>query len=276
MSDLVEAAEWLFKHTDEARHIGQAAKALAESMSYEAEMVVTAQTLSEALSGARALKYTPVAANVMQKLHGADIYQSYFPGFAEDLQGWNSQHPMMAEIVTRERPQVIFDVGVWKGGSTLFLAELLRKAEIDGVVISVDTFLGSPEHWIPGTTLNRLMPRGNGQPLLYRQFLSNVVHRGMQGYVVPLPQTSINAAIILRRLEIQADMIHIDAAHEYEAVLQDARAYWPLLRPGGYLVGDDYHESWPGVVRGADEFAKEVGVKLEIQPPKWFVRKPTG
>ena len=31
-----------------------------------------------------------------------------------------------------------------------------------------------------------------------------------------------------------------DALHTYEAVLADLRAWWPRLRRGGLLSGDDY------------------------------------
>ena len=38
------------------------------------------------------------------------------------------------------------------------------------------------------------------------------------------------------------DVVHLDAAHEYENVLADIRKYWKLLRPGGILLGDDYSQ----------------------------------
>ena len=36
------------------------------------------------------------------------------------------------------------------------------------------------------------------------------------------------------------DWIYVDALHTYDAVLADLRAWWPKLRPGGLLSGDDY------------------------------------
>ena len=90
--------------------------------------------------------------------------------------------------------------------------------------------------------------------------------------VVPLPQTSDNAAVILRKLRLRPDLIHIDAAHEYEPVRRDLENYWALLRPGGILIGDDY--PWPGVKRAADEFAAAQGLPLEVSDPKWVLRKP--
>jgi len=68
--------------------------------------------------------------------------------------------------------------------------------------------------------------------------------------------------------------VHLDASNDYGAVLREARCYWDLLAPGGFLIGDDYHPTWPGVVRAAEEFAAEVGVALRIHSPKWVVQKP--
>lgn len=209
---------------------------------------------------------------VMQAIHGCDVYDGFVLDRPVDLQGWNSTDVVLDKLVQKHRPRVIIDVGVWKGASTLHFARLLRDGGIDGVVIAVDTFLGSPEHFdfekahLPG--------RVHGRPALYEQFLTNVVQSGLQEYVVPLPQTSTNAVAILSRLGISAGLVHIDAAHDYESVLYDARAYWALLGPGGILVGDDYTTAWPDVIRAADHFAAEVGCELVNANPKWVVRKP--
>ena len=220
------------------------------------------------------IQSNPVQQDLMHRIHGTDIYAGYVPTLSEDARGWNSEHPAFAEIIAAARPAVVIDVGVWKGGSTIHLAELLRQHAITGAVIAVDTFLGSLEHCNGESDPSVPVPRRHGMPLLYEQFLSNMVRRGVQDRVVPLPQTSSIACKLLRGLGVHAGLIHIDASHEYEDVLQDARSYWELLAPGGYLVGDDYHPYWPAVVMAADEFAAEKGVTLSDRSPKWIVRKP--
>lgn len=210
----------------------------------------------------------------MQALYSGDVYEGFMSSCAPDLQGWNRTEPILAELVAQHRPTVIVDVGVWKGASTIHFAELLHRNRIDGVVIAVDTFLGSPEHWRGGHEAQHIGRRWHGRPALYEQFLANVIDRDVAGYVVPMPQTSTNAAAILSRLGIQVDLVHIDAAHDYQSVIQDARAYWALLRPGGALVGDDYTSTWRDVMRAADQFVAEVGCDLTDANPKWIVRKP--
>ena len=211
--------------------------------------------------------------DIMRQIHNADIYAGFVPTLPEDLQGWNSHHDVFRDILGKGAATVV-DVGVWKGGSSIFLAELLKSQGTRGVVIAVDTFLGSPEHWIREAGMFHLIARRHGMPLLYEQFLTNVVRRGLQEYIVPLPQTSDAAAGILKHLGVRADVVHIDAAHEYDSVLRDARAYWDLLVPGGYLVGDDYVPMWNGVIRAANAFSIEVGVELVLAEPKWVLRKP--
>ncbi len=211
---------------------------------------------------------------IMRRLHGEDVYAGFVPTFAEDRQGWNSEHPVFDEIIRQTRPAVVIDVGVWKGASTLYLANLLQRNGIDGAVVAVDTFLGSVEHWDRSSGFAGLIPHRFGMPLLYDQFLSNVVRCGAWDRIVPLAQTSTTAGLLLARLGIQAGLIHIDASHEYEDVLRDARTYWQVLAPGGFLIGDDYAGDWPGVVRAANAFSTETAVPLKISAPKWIVQKP--
>jgi len=211
---------------------------------------------------------------VMRRVHGTNVYDGFVPTFAEDRQGWNSEHTSFDEIIRGLRPGIVIDVGAWKGGSTIHLANLLKQHAVRGTVIAVDTFLGSVEHWDRASGFAGLIPHRFGMPLLYEQFLSNVVRCGAQDRIIPLPQTSTNAAALLRRLGIQAGLIHLDASHDYEDVLQDARAYWDILTPGGFLVGDDYTPDWPSVIKAADQFAAEKTTQLLPSTPKWIVRKP--
>jgi hypothetical protein len=211
---------------------------------------------------------------IMENLYGHNIWDGFQPATVDtEVQGWNGRHPSLDRLISGGAAvgAIVVDVGVWKGQSTITIANAMRKAGIDGCVIAIDTFLGSFEHW---SGRNALFLRKNGLPDLYETFLSNVHAAELTGYIVPMPQTSSTAAMILARLQITASVVHIDAAHDYDEVLHDATAYWALLGPGGYLVGDDYHASWPGVVRAAGEFSARVGRPLAIDTPKWILQKP--
>jgi len=96
------------------------------------------------------------------------------------------------------------------------------------------------------------------------------------------------------------DYIYLDARHDYCAVKDDIKHYWPKLRPGGILGGHDYIdaqyavdklgpvEDWskcedgsshPEAVKGAvDEFRKQEGdlylYTSNEDFPSWYVQKP--
>ncbi|MBE9604626.1 class I SAM-dependent methyltransferase [Acetobacteraceae bacterium H6797] len=215
-----------------------------------------------------------LAKRISRRLHGGSAFDGFEPRLPLDLQGWNSQHPMLTRLVKELKPKVVVDVGVWKGASVAHFCKCLERFKVDGFVIAVDTFLGSPEHWDRSRSdgVYESLRMEHGWPGLYWQFMSNIAHLGFQDRVVPLAQSSENAAVILRRLALGIDLVHIDAAHEYEPVLADARRYWPLVNPGGALVGDDF--GWRGVKRAAMEFSAEIGIEMEVQGAKWVLRKP--
>lgn len=207
-------------------------------------------------------------------IHASNPYADFEPTIPKaDLQGWNGRHPALKRSVEEVEPSIIIDVGAWKGLSTSFLAKSAKELDLDTKVIAVDTWLGSPEHWSHTREDNIFahLKTKNGYPQLYYTFLSNMVYAGVSDMVVPLPQTSDNAYVILKKKKIKADLIHIDAAHEYEPVLKDARNFWELLNPGGILIGDDY--TWAGVAKAAHEFADSLGLEVEIDKPKWIIRK---
>lgn len=50
-----------------------------------------------------------------------------------------------------------------------------------------------------------------------------------------------------------ADFVFIDAGHSYHAAKADIAAWRPKVKPGGFLMGHDYHPKFPGVIRAVDE-----------------------
>jgi hypothetical protein len=301
MSDLDDKADWVLADGERAEEIGRAAQAVTIAMTVPSEVTEAGKRVARVVSTTvqqsavpaesgpvmQALieadrtasapigesKMTGHASFLMDQIHGTDVYAGFVPLLAADLQGWNSQHGCFRDIIGSIRPDTVIDVGVWKGGSTIFLANIMRDNCIDGAVIGVDSFLGSPDHSYKDSNVYGLIARQFGRPLLYEQFLANVIRYEAQGIIVPFAQSTENAAHVLLRLGVKAGLIHIDAAHDYESVLRDSRAYWELLVPGGYMVGDDYDPSWPGVVKAADQFAAELGLKIDNRPPKWILRK---
>jgi len=215
-----------------------------------------------------------MARQIYSFLHeAADVY-AIDRVLPEDREGWGSTHPIFDQVIRTQRPNLIIEVGTWKGGSALHMAECMTAADIDGEIVCVDSFLGSPEHWIM-PQLKSSMMMVNGRPRLYEQFLSNVNNAGLQKLITPFPAPANVAAQVLRHRRVQADLIYIDGAHDYASVRADLKAFWPLVRPGGTMIGDDFLTAWPGVVRAASEFAEQRGVPLGQSHGKWVLVKPS-
>ena len=193
----------------------------------------------------------------------------------KDLNGWSPGYEVYKGICDQAHGvQTIVEIGVWKGLSASHLANYL-KSQGGGVLFAVDTWTGNLHLWkrkIHDAITNLHLK--NGYPTVYWTFLSNMVHEGVSEYIIPFPVTSRMASEFFEEKKLQADVIHIDADHEYDDAKEDIALWWPLVRPCGILLGDDYSQSWPGVVKAVNEFAKDNNLKLQTDGFKWFVRKP--
>ena len=205
----------------------------------------------------RKSKVQPSRNELVAKLwRGRDPFSGFPQKLYElDTQGWGSTHNFLVQSFEELKPKLIVEIGVWKGASTIAMASRLRDLGLEGTVLAVDTWLGAWDHWINDEWFEHL-GWDHGYPSINRKFMANVVSAGLQDKVVPLPLDSLNSAQVLNHLQISVDMLHLDGAHDFESVAADLRVWWPLLRPGGLLIGDDYYEHthWPGVKQAFDEF----------------------
>jgi len=124
------------------------------------------------------------------------------------------------------------------------------------------------------------------QDLLYENTQKRLACFGERSVI--LRQTSVKAAEAFTAEQL--DFAYIDAQHTYEAVAKDMRIWFPKIKPGGILCGDDYIPDGLytfglfGVKRAVDEFAArrnlQVFISGEVSPdPKimafrsWFIVK---
>lgn len=52
------------------------------------------------------------------------------------------------------------------------------------------------------------------------------------------------------------DWAYVDGNHDYNSVKYDLDVSYRKVRKGGYILGHDYNNNFPGVVRAVDEFCK--------------------
>lgn len=118
----------------------------------------------------------------------------------------------------RGRIRDYLELGSWEGQSAVFAAWLFPEARITAV------------DWFSNEDANA-------------RFDLNT--RPFESRLEKIPGTTWD---VLNRLGAEGrrfDVIYIDADHRFDTVLLDTVLSWPLLRPGGYLIWDDYLWSAP-------------------------------
>jgi hypothetical protein len=186
-------------------------------------------------------------------------------------------HAVFEPVIDRLRPRIIIEVGSWKGSSALHIASLIKKKSISGIVLCVDTWLGTVNNMLqsndPVWGLGKYYQ--HGYPTLYYQFLANIIHSGLQNYILPLPTTSAIGARWFTAKGIQADLVYIDGSHEEDDVYQDIVNYWKLLKNNGIMVGDDWHLGGVGIICAVNKFSKDKGIKYQVSGSSWILQKTT-
>jgi predicted O-methyltransferase YrrM len=195
--------------------------------------------------------------DIRELLHDGDPFEDV-ERMPFDLQGWGGHEQFFGPMVKAVKPRLSVEVGTWKGKSAKAIAESLDR---DAKLLCVDTWLGAPEMWTDKSDKKRYqsLRLKNGYPRLYYQFASNVVELGLQDKIVPFPQSSTGAAVVLAEFKerhgLTPDFVYVDASHEYVDVVQDIELYKNLLSDGGVICGDDFCPRWSGVMRAVKEHA---------------------
>jgi SAM-dependent methyltransferase len=207
-------------------------------------------------------------------IHAVDPYCDIdASAFEPDLAGWGSEHAIFERVLSTIDARDILEIGSWKGASAIHMARLQHQlGRADTEIVCVDTWLGSLEFWEnhDDEERYRALKLCDGYPTVYWTFLFNVAACGLQSVITPFPITSAIAARFFTHHELTFDAIYVDGSHDYLDVAADIAAYWPLLRSGGVMLGDDYCSKWPGVMDAVDEFA---GPRSEVIDEKWVLRK---
>lgn len=163
---------------------------------------------------------------------------------------------LFAAREAQDRPiRTVIELGSWLGNSTRWFAE---HAEL---VIAIDTWRGAGEHAGRPEDAIRL-------PYLFDQFLSNCSH--LRDKIAPLRLSTEQAA----SLELpQADLIYVDADHEYSAVVRDIMLFFPLLAQKGIICGDDWIY-WPSIPRAVTLASQRYGREISRMGNFWWLCQP--
>lgn len=208
---------------------------------------------------------------ILNILKADDPFNNFEKVEGIELWGWNGDSPIFKYIINQVKPKLIVEVGSWMGQSACTMAASLKELNLDAAVICIDTWLGSKEHWMD-LNFRKHLELKNGYPQFYRNFLTNVINKELQDYIIPLPLPSSIGVEVLKDLNIKSDMIYIDGSHEYKDVLDDLNNYWDILNPnGGIIFGDDW--PWDSVANAVKDFCAQKNIKFQLAGINWVIQR---
>lgn len=157
------------------------------------------------------------------------------PQFEED---WFT-YPELYKFAVARYPtgSTFVELGSWKGRSSSFMCVEIANSKKNINFFCVDTWAGSQEHTVASSHD------------LYLTFLHNM--KSVKNLFVPLKLTTLEASRLFEPNSV--DFVFVDASHEYQDVVNDIHAWWPLLKNGGLLAGHDYDDNWPGVKKAVED-----------------------
>jgi hypothetical protein len=151
------------------------------------------------------------------------------------------------------------EIGVRIAGNLKNLAKNPKFKE--GMMYGVDCWSEDPEK-------PEINDEGFSQQQLDMQYWQCIADFSTNPFVKIIRNFSYEASLIFP--DEYFDFIYIDAAHDYNSMVEDVKAWWPKLKKGGVFSGHDYFPDeriWRGrkceVYRAVNEFLEEKGLKVE-------------
>lgn len=198
--------------------------------------------------------------DILKELHLYNPYDGFNVNlYKHDISGWHGNNPIFFDLLKNLSPQLILEIGSWKGQSAINMAKISKELVLNTKIVCVDTWLGSIDFINAESRLDyeRDTYPQFGYPQIYYQFLANVIYNNVSDVIIPFPQTSSIACKWLENNKIEFDLIYIDGSNDYRDIISDLNYSWPLLKKDGVIFGDDYNNSiFPDIKLAVNDFCK--------------------
>ena len=204
----------------------------------------------------------------------SDYNESVITSFM-DVPGWiNDAKWIFKEVIEScQDGDKVVEIGTYFGQSACYMGELIRDSGKD---IKFDTF----------DTFEQLDPsiRAGKQP---RQFVEYRLHKsrrtapmselvkghfhacGVQDYVNQIVCDALYAHHLYEDNSLM--MFYNDGVNQKEKLYQLITNFWPKIKRGGILAGDDIN--FDDVKSAVEKFCKEEKIEYEQTPVSWLIRK---
>ena len=177
--------------------------------------------------------------------------------FYENLTGYASMQEQgkLLNLILSNLPLTkirIAEIGVYMGrGTALWNVELINQNR-DYEYYAIDHFRGSAEHI---KTID-----------YYSITLENL--KCFENNLKIIKNSSVDES--KKYPDNYFDIVYLDASHDYQSVKDDILAWFPKIKNGGYICGDDYIAGWPGVVKAVDEVLGRIS---RVGGQQWYGKK---
>lgn len=172
--------------------------------------------------------------------------------FFQDVPGWFDWPDVYGSLVEALPSGAhIVEVGAWKGQSAAYMGVEIANSGKAIRFDVVDTFAGSYDE--PGHAQDPDVQNGR----LYEVFLANIAPVAKHIHAVRMSSTEAAALYP----DASLDAVFLDGAHDLESVLADLQAWYPKVKPGGFLLGHD--RDWGSVARAVKAFEAFSGVRVK-------------
>jgi predicted O-methyltransferase YrrM len=158
------------------------------------------------------------------------------------IPGWMRDSELIWLANRAKECKVIVEFGCLFGRSTRALAD-----NTDGIVYACDPW--QKEYYKNNKTLG-------WAENVYPEFEANLIDHIRSEKVITVKNFSYNFPY-----PVEADMVFIDADHEYDSVIKDIEIARRMIGPNAIIAGHDYGEhDWPGVKKAVDDSFSHVNL----------------
>jgi len=164
--------------------------------------------------------------------------------------GWfdTQSEQVCAEMVMKYPNGSLFvEIGAFMGKSTCYIAQEIKRKNKEIEFHVIDHFCGSPEH--------EQMLKGKN---LFDIFINNMEAAEVLDSIEVIRKDAND--VIENYEDNSIDFLYLDADHSYEAVKNDIQKWLPKVR--GTLVGDDYVNVHPGVIKAVNEILGQENIRI--------------
>lgn len=162
------------------------------------------------------------------------------------IPGWGLYGHVYDRVVDYVEPGGnLVEVGVLMGRMLIWMAHLNQVRGRHHRVFGVDHFFGHIDKWHPTLGMEANPPEIRNLSMLEAFTFYSQKYNVFDSVTLIQKESSEGADYFE---DGSVDFCWLDAGHTFDEVHRDIAKWWPKIREGGILAGDDWNPHWSGVI----------------------------